>query len=112
MSTRVDDGNDHYTLRFDEIVGGEAALGDQHPTIVIESDRVDFGIEPNPVGGGKISIEETFTCARKTILKIIVGCLNIPPHWVERDDRQTFHERRRTDRFSSAIVTVLISPFA
>jgi hypothetical protein len=112
MTAGIDHGGDHRTMLFHEIVDGQMAAGNKGATIVVKFQREYIGVVFDPVGGRKLLLQEFVATGGTARGKIIIRHLHIFAHCVEGDDGESFHFCRRIDRFSSAIVTVDISPLA
>ena len=57
-----------------------------------------------------MAFEKTVAVRGSVSGEIVVGGLHVGTDGIERDHGQAFHDWRRMDRFSSAMVTVGISP--
>ena len=106
---RVDYCDDNGALCFNEIVSRKIASWNESPTVVIELDREDLGIERNLVSDGKVVLQEFLTQPDRPRFEIVIRGLDVIADNLQRDDRQSFY-RRRMVFFSSAIVRVFDLP--
>ena len=110
VAAGVDHGGDDRPVDFHKIIDRQMTIGNEGAAVVVEFDGKDFGVQRDPIREDEIAFEKTVAVRGSVSGEIVVGGLHVGTDGIERDHGQAFHDWRRMDRFSSAMVTVVISP--